>query len=134
MSEPQPYQQQPFPQQPYQPPQDVAVPAFPSVPMQYQVAAAPQYQPVAQQPSNGVAVGGMVTGIVGLVFGWVPVVGFILGAVAVILSGVGIRNVNSKQATGRGMAVAGLVCGILAVIFGIFWIAVVSAAGAAVGG
>jgi hypothetical protein len=66
----------------------------------------------------------MVTGIVGLVFGWVPIVGFILGAVAVVLSGVGIHSANTKHATGRGMAVAGLVCGILAVVFGIFWIAV----------
>lgn len=129
MSEPQSYQPQSFPQQPYPPQQDLAVPQFPAASMQYQ---APQY-PVAQQPSNGVAVGGMVTGIIGLVFGWVPVVGFILGAIAVILSGVGIRNANSKNATGRGMAVAGLVCGILAVIFGIFWIAVVGAAGAAAG-
>jgi hypothetical protein len=133
MSEPQSYQPQSFPQQPYPPQQDLAVPQFPPVAMQYQAPGAPQYQPVAQQPSNGVAVGGMVTGIIGLVFGWVPIVGFILGAIAVILSGVGIRNANSKNATGRGMAVAGLVCGILAVIFGIFWIAVVGAAGAAVG-
>jgi hypothetical protein len=116
MSEPQPYQ----PQQPMSP-------------APYQAVAVPQYQVVAQQPPNGVAVGGMVTGIVGLVFGWVPVVGFVLGALAVILSGVGIRNANVKNASGRGMAVAGLVCGILAVIFGFFWIAVVGAAGAAVG-
>lgn len=104
-------------------------------------APVPQYQgpPMQQfpavQPSNGVAIGGMVTGIVGLVFGWVPIVGFILGAVAVILSGVGINNANKKHASGRGMAVAGLVCGILAVLFGLFWITVIgAAAGVATGG
>lgn len=88
------------------------------------------YQPYPYQPpgppqprnGNGVAIGGMVTGIVGLVFGWVPIMGFVLGAVAVILSGVGIHNANTKNASGRGMAVAGLVCGILALLFGLFWI------------
>ncbi|HWC83267.1 MAG TPA: DUF4190 domain-containing protein [Pseudonocardiaceae bacterium] len=91
------------------------------------------YQQAAPQPGNGIAIGGMVTGIVGLVFGWVPVVGFVLGAIALILSGVGIHNANTKNASGRGMAVAGLVCGILAVVFGIFWIVVFGAAGAAAG-
>src|ERR1700743_2803330 len=108
---------------PYQPES-----GMPNAPVpQYQGASYPapanmQAYPVAQpQPSNGVAIGGMVTGIVGIVFGWVPVVGFILGAVAVILSGVGINNANKKHATGRGMAIAGLVCGILAVLFGLLW-------------
>jgi hypothetical protein len=105
---------------PYQPPQD---PSYGSYPQQQ-----PPFAQPASQPSNGVAIGGMVTGIVGLVFGWVPIVGFILGAVAVILSGVGLRNANSKNASGRGMAVAGLVCGILAVLFGLFWILVIGAA------
>ncbi|HEX5118678.1 MAG TPA: DUF4190 domain-containing protein [Pseudonocardiaceae bacterium] len=77
------------------------------------------------------AIGGMVTGIVGIVFGWVPVIGFILGAVAVILSGVGINNANKKHASGRGMAIAGLVCGILAVLFGLLWITVIGAAASA---
>ncbi|HEY1574145.1 MAG TPA: DUF4190 domain-containing protein [Pseudonocardiaceae bacterium] len=95
----------------------------------YPAPANMQAYPVAQpQPSNGVAIGGMVTGIVGIVFGWVPIIGFILGAVAVILSGVGINNANKKHATGRGMAIAGLVCGILAVLFGLLWITVIGAA------
>ena len=129
MSEPQPFQQQSFQSQPYPAADPGAVQPYPAgTPY-----PAGSYPNVAQQPSNGVAIGGMVTGIVGLVFGWVPVVGFILGAVAVILSGVGIRNANTKNASGRGMAVAGLVCGILAVVFGIFWITVISAAGAAAG-
>lgn len=130
MSEPQPFQQQAFQPRPY-PPADM--------PSSYQGQAypvpggVPAYGISAPQPANGVAIGGMVTGIVGLVFGWVPVVGFVLGAIAVVLSGVGIRNANVKHAVGRGMAVAGLVCGILAVVFGIFWITVISAAGAAAG-
>lgn len=122
MSEPYPSQPQPdLPMPQYQAggyPAPASMPAYP-----------------VPQPSNGVAIGGMVTGIVGVVFGWVPIVGFILGAIAVILSGVGINNANKKHASGRGMAVAGLVCGILAVLFGLFWITVIgAAAGAATGG
>ncbi|GAA5151601.1 DUF4190 domain-containing protein [Amycolatopsis dongchuanensis] len=95
--------------------------------------AQPPYAAPQQQPGNGVAIGGMVTGIVGLVFGWFPVLGFILGAVAVVLSGVGIHNANTKNASGRGMAVAGLVCGILALLFGLFWILVIGAAASSAG-
>lgn len=106
-----------------------------SIPQPYPESNQPafpyNYPQSVPQPANGVAVGGMVTGIVGLVFAWVPVLGFILGGIAVILSGVGIHNANTNNASGRGMAVAGLVCGILAVVFGIFWIAVIGAAGVA---
>lgn len=94
-------------------------PQYPQQP--YDPYGQPPQLPPRQAP-NGIAIGGMVTGIVGLVFGWSPIVGFVLGAIAVILSGVGIHNANTRGASGRGMAVAGLVCGILAVVFGLFWI------------
>lgn len=84
--------------------------------------------------SNGVAIGGMVTGIVGLVFGWVPVFGFVLGALAVILSGVGIHNANLSSGAGRGTAVAGLVCGLLAVPFGLSCCVVIGAANSVTAG
>jgi hypothetical protein len=112
--------------QPYQSPQEPVYGAYPQQP-----PSGPY--PQQQQPSNGVAIGGMVTGIVGLVFGWVPVAGFILGAVAVVLSGVGIRNANKNNASGRGMAIAGLVCGILALLFGLFWILVIGVAASGAG-
>ncbi|GLY69139.1 DUF4190 domain-containing protein [Amycolatopsis taiwanensis] len=82
------------------------------------------YQP---QVTKRIVIGGMVTGIVGLVFGWYLFqIGFILGLVAVILSGVGLNTANTKNGSGRGMAMAGLVCGILAVLFELLWIAVLS--------
>src|SRR3954447_1534691 len=61
-------------------------------------------------PSNGMGVGGFVTGLLGLIFCWVPWLGVLLSVVGVVLSGVGISQ-GKKKGAGIGLAVAGLVCG-----------------------
>jgi 1-acyl-sn-glycerol-3-phosphate acyltransferase len=77
--------------------------------------AAPMYggYPSPQQ-GNGLAVAGMVCGIVGLVLFWIPVLGWILAILAIIFSGVGIAKAN-KGASGKGQAVAGLVLGVVSI-------------------
>ena len=117
----QPYQQQPYQQQAYQ------------QPYQQQAYQQPYQQPYGQQmmspdPSaKGKAVGGLVCGIVGLVFScfaWVSfgitaIIGLVLCIVGIVLS-VKARNEMPMGVQGRSMATAGLVCGIIgAVLSGI---------------
>ena len=71
--------------------------------------------------AHGLGIAGMVLGIVGLVFAFIPcvnIVGIILGIVGVILAAVG----RSKSPKGhQGMATAGVVCSILAIVIGVIW-------------
>lgn len=79
-----------------------------------------------QQQGNGLAVTGMVLGIVGIVFFWLPIFGWILAILAIIFGGVGIARAN-KGASGKGMAVAGLVLGIVSIaLYVIIVVAIVS--------
>ena len=69
---------------------------------------------VQQQQGNGLAVTGLVLGIIGLVFCWIAWLGIILGVLSVICGASGSANQVK-----RGMAIAGIVLGILAVLFAI---------------
>ncbi|MBR2743695.1 MAG: DUF4190 domain-containing protein [Clostridia bacterium] len=71
----------------------------------------------AQVPAgkNGVAVAGMVLGIVGLVFcftGWFAIICTILG---LVLSIVGMKKAKETGA-GKGMAIAGIVCSVIGLV------------------
>lgn len=80
----------------------------------------PAYQPVpVEQPRNGFAVKSLVTGIVGVVLGWVPFANLVLGVIAVVFGALGLRLANQGQSTAKGMSIAGLVLGIIAVIAGV---------------
>ncbi|MFE2261371.1 DUF4190 domain-containing protein [Streptomyces griseosporeus] len=73
-----------------------------------------QYPPYpAQQPTNGKAIGSLVTGIVSLI---VPFVGIVTGPVAVVLAVKGRGEIRRTGQRGDGMAIAGLVTGILGCI------------------
>ncbi len=111
-SDPAPYEQ---PQQQYE--------------QQYQYP--PQYGQTVQQvivqhgASNGLGVAGFVTGLLGLIFCWVPGLGIVLAVLGIILGGVGIAS-GRKSGAGIGLAVAGLVLGIIALIPAILIISAVS--------
>jgi hypothetical protein len=60
-------------------------------------------------------VAGFVTGLLGLVFFWVPGLGLTLGALGIILGGVGMSAAR-KVGSSNGLAVAGLILGIVSVI------------------
>jgi hypothetical protein len=64
--------------------------------------------------SNGLAVAGMVCGIVGLI-----IFNIILGPLAIIFGGIGLSRAN-HGASHRGMALAGIILGVVdLVIFGL---------------
>lgn len=79
-------------------------------------AAPPPHHP---QQGNGIAVAGMVLGILGLVLCFLPFVGWAAALVGVILSGLGIGKANKLGGKGKGMAIAGLVCGIVGLLIGL---------------
>jgi len=73
--------------------------------------------PIVVQParSNGLGVAGFVTGLVGLIFFWVPALGLTLGSLGIILGGVAYSAAR-KAGSSNGLAIAGLVLGIVSVI------------------
>lgn len=82
--------------------------------------APPPPAPAAASPQgNGLAVAGMVVGIVGLVLFWVPYVGGVVSLVGLVLGAVGIARAN-KVGRGKGMAIAGVACGLCGVIANIY--------------
>lgn len=101
---------------------------------------APQPYPVVAYPmlrTSGMAVAGMVIGIVALVTFWVPFVDLLLGFLAIGLSWAGMVQGGRPGYTGKGMGIAGLVCGIIAVIPAlvvmVFFFGLFAAAGTACG-
>ncbi|WP_025274650.1 DUF4190 domain-containing protein [Haloglycomyces albus] len=75
--------------------------------------AAPQ---APEKKSNGLAVTGLVLGIIALVLGIIPlvnVISFIIAPLAIIFGIIGMVKAK-KAGTGKGMGIAGLVTGVLA--------------------
>lgn len=71
---------------------------------------------------NGFGVTALVLGIIGLVFSWVPVFGFLLGILAVIFGVMGYIR------AGGGMAIAGAILGAITVVIGVIVLAVIGSA------
>ena len=80
---------------------------------------APTQTPI-NQPKNygGLAIAGMVVGIIAVALGWVPFLGFCLGVTAIILSIIALKKKQSK-----GMSITGIVTGAVSIV----WSAIVSA-------
>jgi hypothetical protein len=114
----QPYQQAPYPQQPYgqqapygqqpYPPQ-----AYPQQPYGY----APHGYPVST-PTDGLAIGAMVTGIAAFVMACAYGVGLLASPVALVLGRVSMKRIDRSegQLGGRGYAVTGFVLGIIGTV------------------
>jgi hypothetical protein len=72
-----------------------------------------------QPQGNGMAVAGMVLGILALVLCWVPFFDQILALLGIIFSALGVGKANRIGGRGKGMAVAGLVTAILGLLLGV---------------
>lgn len=68
------------------------------------------YETETRQSGNGLAIAGMVVGICGLLFCWIPFLGFLITLTGLILSAFGMKS------RARGMAVAGLVTSIVGLL------------------
>jgi hypothetical protein len=78
--------------------------------------------PMMVQKTNGMAVTGMVIGILSLVLFWASLLGMLLAVLGIIFSSIGISQCGKTGQAGKGMAIAGLVCSLIAAAF---WVAVV---------
>jgi hypothetical protein len=68
--------------------------------------------PTTRDGQNGLAVGSLVTGIIGVIFAFlIPIIGLVLGIVSVALGAVARRNGNRS-----GQTTAGLLLGVLAIV------------------
>lgn len=75
---------------------------------------------VSTTRSNGLAIAGLVCGLVGILLFW-----FILGPLAIIFGGIGWSRAN-KGAPHKGMSIAAVVIGVLEIIFYVVLVAVVA--------
>lgn len=70
---------------------------------------------------SGLSIAGGILGIMGFVFGWIPVMGIgigdLLGGLAVILGVSGLLFGHGREGRGVGMAVMGIVLGIMIILF-----------------
>jgi len=104
---------------PQQPPQPY--PPYAAPPPGYPVQPGQQFVYVSE-PRNGLGLASIILGILGLLFGLVPLTGFIafgLGAVAVILALANRGRLKRGRATNRKTTWAGLITGFLAIALGI---------------
>jgi hypothetical protein len=89
-----------------------------------QPGGAPGYPggaPMAGPPQgNGMAVAGLVLGILALVLFFLTWPSWILAVLGIIFGALGISKGN-KVGKGKGMAIAGLVCAVLGLLISIVW-------------
>lgn len=89
-----PQMQQPYPQQGYQNPYNPTMYAMPQA-----------------SQGGGLAIAGLVLGIISIVFCWIPLFDILIGIVGLVLSLLGRRSLSR-----HGIAIAGLVCSIIGLI------------------
>lgn len=73
----------------------------------------------AAKGTSGLAIAGLVLGIVAILGSWVPIlnnVAIIVGVVGVILGVVGLLGIRKGKKTGEGIAISGIVISVLAVV------------------
>jgi hypothetical protein len=99
---PQPYQQQPYGQPAY------GQPAY----------GQPQYPYATAPPTDGLAIGAMITGIAAIVLSCLYGIGLLASPVALVLGKVSMNRIKRSQGQlgGRGFAVAGFVLGIIGTV------------------
>lgn len=128
------------PQQPEQEipsvPQPNPIPATPQAPTDPQINVQPPVynvqppvnpqinQPGPHSSSNGLAIAGLVCGILSLAFCWVWYLGIPLAICGIVFGVLGMKKAEPNK---RGMAIAGLVCGIVGLALCIVIIACVAA-------
>jgi|SRR5690606_15012252 len=78
-----------------------------------------------QKATNGIGTAGFILSLIAIFVGWVPVLGWIVWLVGLILSFVGIFKKP------KGMAIAGLIISLIGIILLIFVFGVIIAAAAA---
>ena len=71
------------------------------------------------KPKNGMGVAALVFGILAVLTFWLPIVGLVLGLLAIVFGVIGRGRVRKMQATNGGVALTGLILGVLVFIVNI---------------
>ena len=79
----------------------------------------PYYPQTQATGGNGFGVTGLVLGIIGLVFSWIPGLNLVLGVLATIFGALGWRKGRVGRATNGGLALAGMIMGIITIVIAI---------------
>ena len=92
-------------------------------------ATPPQQIVVVERKGNGLGVAGFVCGLIGAIFGLIPLlfwISFPLGVLGLVFGGIGWRRARREpERGGKGLAVAGVILGALAIILAIIGIAII---------
>ncbi len=72
-----------------------------------------------QNNGKGMSVAALVCGILGIVFCWVPVAGWVVLVLSILGIVFGANGMKKAKAAGQsqGLAIAGMVCGIVGAVF-----------------
>lgn len=103
------------PTQPFNPAQQPAQPVPGPVQAPYG-AYPPPPAPNYSAPSSGKATGALICGILAIVFSFIPIVGIILGIVAIVLASKAVKFAGKS-----GKTTGGKVCGIIGIVFSVLW-------------
>ena len=76
---------------------------------------------IHEKKQNGLGIAGFVLALLGLLLGWIPVLGWILWVLGLIFSLIGIFRAP------RGLAIAGLIITFIGLIFLIFLVGAIGA-------
>ncbi len=81
----------------------------------------------SEERPGPMAIGALICGILSLLCGWIPVVGFVLSVAAIVLGIIEVKRIGRGEGSekGKGMSIAGIILGGVGIVFGIIWIAVV---------
>ncbi|MFC4124175.1 DUF4190 domain-containing protein [Nocardia rhizosphaerae] len=126
-----PAQPAPPPSQPQYPNyQQPSAPQYPQQPPVYGATPMPGYQPYGGYPqpqgTNGLAIGSLVSSLVGLCTCIGSIVGIVLGVMA-------LNQIKERGGEGRGMALAGIWIGAITLVLGLLYIVFVMVLGFAGG-
>lgn len=79
---------------------------------------APGPAPGTAPQGNGLAIAGLVLGLLGLLLCWVPFLGWLLAILGIIFGAIGVSKAKRVQ-RGKGMALAGLITGVAGLVIGV---------------
>ena len=67
--------------------------------------------------TSGLAITSMILGIVSLILGWIPILGWIIFSLAIIFGIIALTKISKDEnLEGKGMAIAGIVMGAIPLI------------------
>ncbi len=99
-------------------------------------AAAPEAAQAPVDNGKGLSIAALVLGILGIVGGWIPVVGYfttVCAILGIVLGAKGRKKSIAAEGKASGLATAGLVLGIIGTAFAALGLVCTICAGAAIG-